>query len=85
MRRAGYPVELQDGKRILKRYTEDDDIGVLPQSLDAWYGYANSYFHGEVLDVINLPGLATPTFKKVTEKVKWQPEHQVMLLNSVNG
>ena len=85
MRRAGYPVELQDGKRILKRYTEDDEIGVLPQSLDAWYGYANSHFHGEVLDVINLPGLTVPAFKKVAEKVKWQPEQQVMLLGSVDN
>ncbi len=74
MRKAGVPVELFEKEIISERFTEIDQIGILPTELEAWSPYSFQLFPEKVSDVINLPDINDPKRDLVIEKVAWLSE-----------
>ena len=73
LRKAGYPVELIDGRKIAARLTETDYIEILPGYRSSLYGSSSS----TMLDAVNLEDGNDP--KAVIAKAIWRPERSVEL------
>ena len=54
LRRAGYPVKMQEGEQLVQRFLGNEKIGIVPD--DAAPCYCHSYFPEEhSIDFMNLP------------------------------
>ena len=73
LRKAGYPVELIDGRKIAARLTETDYIEIHPGYRSSLYGSSSS----TMLDAVNLEDGNDP--KAVIAKAIWRPERSVEL------
>lgn len=75
LRRAGYPVYLGDCDILKARFSEDDKIGILPESI--WSIYGSSAFGHKVEDCVNLDDGDNP--EAVIDAADWIAEKEVIL------
>lgn len=76
LRRAGIPVILTDGKKLIERVKGTEKVGVVPHGITPRYCY--SYFPGE--DVISFMNLPYENSEKIAEKCIWQDIREVKLI-----
>lgn len=78
MKKAGLPVYLYDAERIVRRYTEDDMIGILPRNLFSFGQDAAWYFDDKtMIDCDRLEG--DDKDDQVISLTKWLPEKTIEL------
>ena len=75
--RAGIPVVISDGKKLIERVMGTEKVGVVPQ--DIIPKYCHSYFPKEdIISFINLPYENT---EKVAERCIWQNIREIKLIS----
>ena len=74
MRHAGLPVAIMDASELVARYTETDNIGILPKSVGSFGPYAHQRFPMVVSDVTELPDEKDEKYREMCEKAEWIKE-----------
>ena len=76
LKRAGFPVALDNGKSIAARLDETDRIGILPEYIPTYYcRYGSSVIGYDVLDLVNLDDGDKPD--AVASKATWIEPQEV--------
>ena len=78
LRKAGLPVCLYSGREMASRLAETDRIGILPDTVPAFYArYGDSHFPDDVLDHINLYN--EDLADRIVAKAEWLEQEPVRL------
>ena len=76
VRKAGLPVKIYDGQKMVARFEETDMIGIVPQGRST--SYVDRIMQYEIMDAVHLSDDEKP--EQVAEKAIWQPEIECKLL-----